>query len=253
MRIVRLFLFGERVVVGFSEHGQDYENGGTYHANELVIFRLQRRLQVAFLDARFGDIPEMVRDRDGHFAWIATKDRAGACPCAVRAGDAHEDFLVTRRRQSVTGLRLRDSTVSFTTRGSREHVHVPFVDTRRFVPDPDPGGRHARFKLAVPLPGDLPPGGRLRAELTDVEEHGTCHNWHDPRQRVTREADEARIVLSRDHHWCNGYYGGSVTYRWGDPDERGPCGPAHANCSGYLTFGRFVLRVNVHEDRGPEI
>ncbi|MFL5780790.1 MAG: hypothetical protein ACJ760_05720 [Thermoleophilaceae bacterium] len=253
-RIVRMYLFGERVVVGFSEHGDDYENRGTYHTKELVIFRLRGQLGLAFLDGRFGDIPEMVRDRDGRFAWIVTRNRAGDCPCSVRAGDTHEDYLVTRRREPIDGLRLHDSSVSFDTRGSREHVHVPFVDPRRYVPDPDPGGRHARFELKVPLPGDLPADGRFHPGLYDIENLGTCHDaYYDPRQEVTREPGRVRIVLSRVKHWCRGWYEGVLTYRWGDAHERGACGPAHPNCAGYLTLGRFTLRVDVHAAHGPGV
>jgi hypothetical protein len=247
VQIVRLFLFGERVVAAFAEHGQDIENGGTYHSTELVIFRLRipHRLGFyGFLPAGFGDIPEMVRDRDGHFAWIVTRNRAGDCPCAVRAADTHESFLVTRRRNPIHDVRLRDSSASFEADGPRERVHVPFVDTRRLVPEPNPGGPHAKFRITVPLPGDLPPGGRVRGEITDVQNYGTCWNPSDPHQEVIREEGEARIVLSRpDGHWCRGFYGGYVTYAWGDPYERGPCGPANPNCAGYLTFGHFRFHV----------
>jgi hypothetical protein len=247
VRIVRLYLFGERVVAALAEHGEDYENGGTYHTTELVIFRLRiphRLAFTGFLPAGFGDIPAMVRNRDGHFAWIVTRSRAGDCPCLVRAADTHESFLVSRRRHPIQGLRLRGSSVSFDPGGPREHVHVPFVDTRKFVPQPNPGGPHAKFRITVPLPGDLPPGGRVRGEIDEVQNFGTCYNPSEPHQEVKREPGEARIVYSRpDRHWCPGYYGGFVTYRWGDPRERGPCGPARPNCAGYLTFGHFRFHV----------
>lgn len=242
LRIIRLSLFGERVVAAVGEHGYDYETGDTYHLGELAVYRLRGRVGPGLLgEGAFADVPELVRDHAGHFAWVETKGANGACPCRLRAGDTHESSLVTRRHQAISKLRLRGSSVSFDAGGSSEHVHVAFVEPRKLVPDPDPGGRHAHFKLTVPLPGDLPPGGRPRAEINDVTNYGTCHDESEPKQQVSQSGGQARIVLS--HHWCRGRYGGYVFYRWGDPRERGPCGRAHTNCAGYVTLGHFWLRV----------
>jgi hypothetical protein len=65
---------------------------------------------------------------------------------------------------------------------------------------------------------------------------------HPPRQRVTRDGVKRRITLTtRDARWCVGSSAGFVSYRWGE--HAGLCGPDHPNCSGYIQFGRFRLRV----------
>ena len=235
LRIIRIFLPGERVVLAL----------GVERFSELVLYRLGRSREPVYLSGGFADVPELVRNRRGHFAWVETSGDETECPCSVIAGDSHERFVVARRTHRPTRLRIGSTTVSFESREGREGIHVPFVTPHRIDVRPDPGGPHSHFSLTVALPRIIPRHGRVRAEIDDQTVTGDdCNGMtiHPPLQHVTRDGRRRHITLTtRDERWCIGSSGGFVSYEWGR--HAGLCGLDRPNCSGYIEFGRFRLRV----------
>jgi hypothetical protein len=229
------FLPGERVVAAIVADG----------FSEMALYRFTGRREPVFLSAGFARVTELVRSREGHFAWVELQGGETACPCTVRAGDSHETFVVARRSRSPSDVRIEGARVSFDNGANRERVRVPFVTPHAIDARPDPGGAHSQFKLAVTLPHGLPADGRTRADVTDQTSTGDdCNGMtvHAPRQHVTRDGRKRRITLTtRDARWCVGTYRGLVTYEWGR--HSGFCGPVKPNCSGSVIFGRFTLRV----------
>ena len=219
---VKLFLPGERVVAAFVADG----------FSEMALYRFTGGREPVLLSAGFGSVTELVRSREGHFAWIETKGRNGACSCSVVAGDGYERFVVARRSRRESDVRIAGSKVSFDVGGAREHHHVAFVSPHRIAVTPDPGDPHSHFKLDVALPRGIPSGGRTRADINAETGSGAnCNGMteHEPRVRVTRDGRSYRVTFTpRDPHWCIGSYHGHVTYSW------------HRS---YITFGRFELRV----------
>jgi hypothetical protein len=236
LRVLRIFLPGERVVAAFRGKG----------FSEMALYRFGRSREPVFLSAGFGDVTELVRSRQGHFAWIETTGGETGCPCSVIAGDAHERFVVARRRRRPTDLAIGRSVVAFESREGYEEIHVPFVTQHRIDVRPDPGGPHSQFRMTVTLPRIIPAHGRVRAEIdTQTATGDDCNGTtiHSPRQRVTRDGRRRRITLTtRDDHWCAGSSGGFVSYEWRRHDRL--CSLAHPNCSGFIRFGRFRLRVS---------
>jgi hypothetical protein len=213
--------------------------------SEMVLYRFTGSREPVFLSAGFADVPELVRHRRGHFAWIETTGGETECPCSVIAGDAHQRFVVARRHRRPTGLSIQSTAIAYNSREGHEQIHVPFVDRHRREVRPDPGGPHSSFRLAVTLPRIIPHHGRVRAEIDDQTATGDdCNGMtiHPPRQHVTSDGPKRRITLTtRDARWCVGSYGGFVSYEWGR--HAGFCSFAHPNCSGYIDFGRFRFRV----------
>jgi hypothetical protein len=234
LRIVRIFLPGERVVLAVAADG----------FSEMALYRFGSDEPV-FLSAGFGDVTELDRNRRGRFAWIETNRGRNECPCSVIAGDAHQRFVVARRHRRPTGLSIGSAAVAFHSHEGTEQIHVPFVTPHRIEVRPDPGGPHSEFELAVTLPHVIPRYGRIRAEISDQTSTGddcTGMTQHPPRVHVERDGRERRITLTtRDARWCVGSYGGSVTYEWRRHARY--CSLAHPNCTGFVTFGRFRLRV----------
>jgi hypothetical protein len=235
LRVLRIFLPGERVVAAFAGHG----------FSEMALYRFGRSREPVLLSAGFGDVTELIRSRRGHFAWIETTPGKTECPCSVIAADAHERFVVARRHRRPTDLDIGPSWVAYASHEGYESIHVPFVTPRRIEVQPDPGGPHSHFRMTVALPRVIPHGGRVRAEVdTQTATGDDCNGMtvHSPRQTVTRDGRKRHITLTtRDDHWCAGSSAGSVNYEWRTHDRY--CSIAHPNCSGFISFGRFRLRV----------
>lgn len=134
LRVIRVFLPGERVVLAV----------GVERFSELVLYRLGRSHEPLYLSGGFADVTELVRNRRGRFAWIETTGGETECPCSVLAGDAHERFVVARRRRRPNDLHIAPYTVAFESREGYEAIHVPFVTRHRIDVRPDPGGAPLR-------------------------------------------------------------------------------------------------------------
>jgi hypothetical protein len=247
LRILHVFLRGERIVLAARWSGYDFEEEKDYDYTSLEVIRLDEDLGPG-LDSGFGDVTEL-QGRRGRFAWVTTARKgSSSCPCTVRAGTGSQSFVVARRDVPIEHLRFDGATVGFDSAGESEQTEVPFARPRRF--DPMFGGTRARFELSVRLPEGIPTGGKLESFFYETANWGRCHYPWDPHRSVTAEGRTLRLAYYRaNREWCRGTYRIRLIYRWGHfgrwdgAKSVGACGPAEYNCAGEVALGHVALHV----------
>lgn len=235
MRILRAFAPDDVALLAIA--GSAYGSRFT----ELTAFHLDGSRRRYALSAGFGDVPEIARSRS-HFAWTEI-GRPGVrrCPCTVRAGDAHETFLVARAGHRPAGLTLDHSRLGWTERRARTSRHLPFTAPQRLRPGPRVGDPRTRFRLRVALPR-VGHRGRVEAGITTFDLTGAECDL-EPKTATMRSDHSALIKIWSRPHWCRGTYHGDVTFGWGDPSGRHGCGARATLCAGSMELGRFAFRV----------